>query len=307
MIYVIESNKLKFLSDSSQTVKPQRGRHYISVSAADKPPLIADEPIADNIFTSTLANTTPRFESHVDLDIICLPLHDFLSSSACRVVHIFLQEKSLHFVSEDTAAITAFLDHLIEANTSVSFGKILYLFFNSQLNDDVAELEKIEDRLSAMEDEILSNEYLHVNYSQSVIAVSRVVRVTKQYYEQFANIIENLNWNENHFFDTAALKYFRILAGRIERLTDNTVRLLAFASEVREAYQMEVDMRANKIMQLFTVVTVIFAPLTLLVGWYGMNLMMPEFRFRYAYPIIIAVSLIFSVSIIWYFKKRKWF
>ncbi|NLL50022.1 MAG: hypothetical protein GX245_02125 [Eubacteriaceae bacterium] len=308
MIYVMHSNKLRVLQNTLNDFRPQRSKKYIIVSTPTAfLDTVFDKSVLDTVYTSTLSNTAPRYESHIRLDVICLPLHNFLSSPSSPVVHIFLQDKLLQFVSEDPTAIIKFFDHFIETDTSASFGKILYLFFNSQLNDDLDELEKIEDRLSIMEDEILSNEHLNVNYSQKAIAVSRIVRLTKQYYEQFSNIIESLSWNENNFFDDATLKYFKILGSKLDRLLENTARLLTFASEVREMYQTEVDMRANKIMQLFTVITVIFAPLTLLVGWYGMNLMMPEFHFRYAYPVIIAASLIFSISIIWYFKKRKWF
>lgn len=308
MIYVIESNKLKALGDVGENFKPQRGKEYISVCpVTQRPETAVDEEIPDFLFLSTLSNKVPRFESHVNLDIICLQLSNSLHVASPGVVHIFLQNKLLQFVADDPSAISDFLNRLIDDNTSVTFGKILYLFLNSLLKNDLSALEKMEDQFSTLEDEILSKEHLNVNYSQKVIALSRCVRITKQYYEQFSDIVENLSWNENRFFDAATLKYFKILGGRLDRLSDMTTKLLAFSSEVREAYQMEVDMRANRIMQLFTVVTVIFAPLTLLVGWYGMNLMMPEFHFRPAYPIVIAATFIFSVSIILYFRKRKWF
>jgi magnesium transporter len=47
-------------------------------------------------------------------------------------------------------------------------------------------------------------------------------------------------------------------------------------------------------------------PLTLLVGWYGMNLKMPEYQSNIAYPIVAAASLLVFVGGIIYFKKKKW-
>ena len=41
-------------------------------------------------------------------------------------------------------------------------------------------------------------------------------------------------------------------------------------------YQAQIDIEQNNLMKFFTVVTSIFAPLTLITGWYGMNLKLPE-------------------------------
>ena len=60
-------------------------------------------------------------------------------------------------------------------------------------------------------------------------------------------------------------------------------------------------------MKIFTVITAIMSPLTLIVGWYCMNLNMPEYNFAYSYPIIIFLSLSVIILCIIYFKKNKWF
>ena len=64
---------------------------------------------------------------------------------------------------------------------------------------------------------------------------------------------------------------------------------------------------SDELMKLFTIVTVIFLPLTLLVGWYGMNFNMPELGWKYGYPAVIVLSIIIVLLLILYFKKKKWF
>jgi magnesium transporter len=60
-------------------------------------------------------------------------------------------------------------------------------------------------------------------------------------------------------------------------------------------------------MTVLTVVTTIFMPLTLIVGWYGMNFhYMPELEWKWGYPIIIAISLLIVVGSLLFFKKKKW-
>lgn len=310
MIYTIESTKFTPLENITEGFKPQRFKRYVAVfNINDHPEKIIDEMIPDTLYCSTLANKTPRFESHEDLDIMCIKTNYFgnKKSTDTSFVFIFMQYNLLQFVCEDTTLINEFIHCMIKDDINISYGKILYLFFSHLIANDLGELEKIENNLTEIENEVLNYTNSKINYSQQVIKLSRELRAIKQYYEQLLSIIENLHWNENNLLDTKMLRYFKILQGKLERLYNSTITLISFATEAREAYQMEVDMRANRIMQLLTVVTVIFLPLTLIVGWYGMNLQMPEFTFKYSYPIVIALSLIVSFFIILFFKKRKWF
>ena len=67
------------------------------------------------------------------------------------------------------------------------------------------------------------------------------------------------------------------------------------------------DISLNRIMKLFTVITAIFLPLTFIVGWYGMNLQMPEFRWSFGYPMVIILSVAVVIVSLVFFKRRKWF
>ena len=72
--------------------------------------------------------------------------------------------------------------------------------------------------------------------------------------------------------------------------------------------QLETDRRLlrNRIMQILTIVTTIFLPLTLLVGWYGMNFAgMPELTWKYGYPVIVVVSIVIVGISLWVCKRKK--
>lgn len=68
-----------------------------------------------------------------------------------------------------------------------------------------------------------------------------------------------------------------------------------------------VNIEQNKIIKIFTIVSVIFMPPTLIASIYGMNFsIMPELDKRWGYPAAILLMVLSSLFILYYFKKRKW-
>jgi magnesium transporter len=66
--------------------------------------------------------------------------------------------------------------------------------------------------------------------------------------------------------------------------------------------------KMNDVMKTLTVVSVIFMPLTFIVGVYGMNFKhMPELEYYYGYYEIVAVMFLIAISMAVYFKWKKWF
>ncbi|WP_313955783.1 CorA family divalent cation transporter, partial [Bacillus pumilus] len=64
--------------------------------------------------------------------------------------------------------------------------------------------------------------------------------------------------------------------------------------------------RINGVMNVLTIISSIFFPLSFLTGWYGMNFSyMPELDWHYSYFVFIAISLVVVVSLITLFKKKN--
>lgn len=75
--------------------------------------------------------------------------------------------------------------------------------------------------------------------------------------------------------------------------------------------QVYLNMSSNQtgeVLKLLTLVSFVTTPILIVGTWYGMNFKdMPELEWKYAYPIVIAVTAVSTVATYLYFKKRKWF
>ena len=186
-----------------------------------------------------------------------------------------------------------------------SLERFLYDFLEQIIHPDLALLERYEKELDRIEDDILDGEEL--TDMKRIYEIRNDMRDLKIHYEQLIDLGQELEENENHFFKEENVRYFRLFSDRVSRLADTVTALRDHAMQIRDLYQAQLDVKQNRIMTLLTVVTTIFMPLTLIVGWYGMNFRyMPELEWRYAYPTVAGVSVLIVVGSLIFFKAKKW-
>ncbi|MBQ7687843.1 MAG: magnesium transporter, partial [Clostridia bacterium] len=130
----------------------------------------------------------------------------------------------------------------------------------------------------------------------------------RNYYEQLLDITEAVEENENEIFDEARLLIVSNLSKKVVRLREDVDSLSSLISHLQDAYSAYLDLQLNRSMKVFTVMTSIFFPLTVIAGWYGMNFnSMPEFTWKYGYVYVIALSALVSAAVILIGKKKKWY
>lgn len=186
-----------------------------------------------------------------------------------------------------------------------SLERFLYDFLEQIVADDRDLLERYDRELDMMEDAVNLDRDEDVN--DRLGEIRSHIRDLRIHYEHLLDFTQELEENENNFFVPENLRYFRLFFNRVERLRSATVAISEHANQIRDVYKAHLDVRQNRIMTILTVVTTIFMPLTLIVGWYGMNFRyMPELDTPWGYPVVIAVSLAILIGSLLFFKKKKW-
>ena len=178
-------------------------------------------------------------------------------------------------------------------------------FLEQIISRDFPIIEKFETELDKIEDKILSGET--DDTLPRVNQIRSIVRRLLIHYEQLIDMVQELEENENGFFTEENLRYIHLFMNRMDRYHDCAAALRDHAMQVRDLYREQLEVRQNRTVTLLTVVTTIFMPLTLIVGWYGMNFSnMPELESPLGYPLVIVLSIGIIVGMLILFKKKKW-
>lgn len=187
-----------------------------------------------------------------------------------------------------------------------SLERFIYDFLEMIINLDRDLLESYDSELGKIEN-LIEREDAELDSVERANEIRGDLRILRVHYEQLLDFTQELEENENNFFKPDNLRYFRLFSNRIERFRDTAKAVEDHAVQIRDIYKAHTDIKQNRIMTVLTVVTTIFMPLTLIVGWYGMNFRyMPELDSVWGYPVIIAVSLLVLIGSLLYFKKKKW-
>lgn len=99
----------------------------------------------------------------------------------------------------------------------------------------------------------------------------------------------------------------RILLKDISSLVQHTQFSFERLEYLQNTFLGLINIEQNKVIKIFTVVTVIFMPPTLIASIYGMNFdLMPELKWKLGYPFAIFLMILSSIFFLWYFKRKKW-
>jgi len=217
-----------------------------------------------------------------------------------------LDEKGIIFIDDGDTALNIIKGiQRIKKWKLPSLERFLYDFLDYIVKDDLRLMENYENELDSMEQAIIDgDENLPSGRLNDIRSDIRYLRI---HYEQLMDLAQEFQENENGFFKPENLRYFRLFIDRAARLHDSSMSLRDYTMQLRDLYKAHLDIKQNRIMTVLTVVTTIFMPLTLIVGWYGMNFKyMPELNYEWSYPVVIVLSILIVILSLIFFKKKKW-
>jgi magnesium transporter len=222
---------------------------------------------------------------------------------------IFMKHIILCF-SENPAFIFTPIITRLNLNSSKLRNKnaeyLLYEMMDIIIDRYIVLCEALSVITNQLEDKVYGNpgqEFLkriHQNKSNVAAAFHRITPMAEQ--------ILKFKKTENDLFPKSSLKYIDDLLDHIRHSVQTIESLRELNISIKDSYFAELSLKMNRVMQILTLVATIFIPLSFFAGVYGMNFEnMPELHTRYGYFIFWGVMIVFSVGLVIFFKKKKWF
>lgn len=115
--------------------------------------------------------------------------------------------------------------------------------------------------------------------------------------------------NSEHLGSTKKRKaYFSHIYDHLLKLSEMVMSNREVTADIRDNYLSLNSHQTNNVMKVLTIITSIFAPLTLIAGIFGMNFEnMPELKWKYGYFYSLGLMGVIGVSMYLWFKKKGWF
>ena len=166
-------------------------------------------------------------------------------------------------------------------------------------------LESYGDELERLEETIVKN--VNRNSLTQISRLRRSLRRARRAIWPLRELMTALRHEEVPFFGPDTAAYLRDVQGNVVQAIETLETLRDMVTDLHDLYLTTLNLRMNDIMKVLTVIATIFIPLTFLTGIYGMNFEhMPEYHWRWSYPVLLAMMLAMSLWMLRSFRRRGW-
>ena len=120
-------------------------------------------------------------------------------------------------------------------------------------------------------------------------------------------LINGLERCESTLIHESTGAYLRDVYDHTIQIIDTVESYRDMISGMVDIYLSSISNKMNEVMKVLTIFASIFIPLTFVAGIYGMNFeFMPELGWRWGYFALLAVMALIGISLVLYFKRKKW-
>lgn len=182
---------------------------------------------------------------------------------------------------------------------------LAYALADSMVDNYFLVLDQVEEEIEQLEDSLLtapdssSKADIH-HLKKEVIRIRKTIAPLREAISRFSK-------SDSELIETSTNIFLRDLYDHTIQIMDVVDSYRDMLNGLQDLYISEISFKMNQVMQVLTIITTIFVPLSFLAGLYGMNFeYIPELNHPYGYFILLGVMLLISVSLLLWFKNKKW-
>ncbi|MBL0741227.1 magnesium/cobalt transporter CorA [Chryseolinea lacunae] len=183
---------------------------------------------------------------------------------------------------------------------------LLYRLIDIIVDNYYAVLDRIGDIIDDIEETVYENPTNETFYKIQALK-KELIYLRKALYP-LRDALSKLVKGESDFVREENLRYFSDVYDHVSHIIDSMDTFKDLTSSLMDIHINAMNTKMNEVMKVLTVISTIFMPLTFIVGVYGMNFkFMPELDWQYGYFLVWGIMGAIFVTMMIYFKKKKWF
>lgn len=182
---------------------------------------------------------------------------------------------------------------------------LLYRLIDTIVDNYFLVTEHLSDAITRLEEQVIA--------SSDRLQLIEIQHLRKQLIQLRKNVtplreaVLALQKDSTPLIQQKTIKYLHDVYEHIIQVNDSFDSHRDTLSALMDLYHTSVSNRMNQVMQVLTIISTIFIPLTFIAGIYGMNFNnMPELQTQNGYYVTLAVMAVIVITMLIFFKRKKW-
>ncbi len=214
-----------------------------------------------------------------------------------------LSNERMIIVCPKSSEIIGLLDQFCEQYDLRYEHPLLFLleFMLFLTSEDVYFLEEYSDKLERIEQQLFQGK--RTDMAAFTLACRQDMNVLSNYYLQLTAVGETMQEAALDSGLDLPSSLISLYSARISQLSNMVADIKAHTSQIWDLKQTQLSDTQNRISTTLTIITVVFLPLTMITGWFGMNFPnMPLIHSDFGYPLTIVAVVIIVICELLYFR-----
>jgi magnesium transporter len=183
-------------------------------------------------------------------------------------------------------------------------GRLLYEVLDDLFDYCFPILDKIGHKLDALEDDVFEGKSDEVvrdisNAKQEIISYRKIIKPER-------STLRVLEGHIARFLPEDLELYFDDIVDATERIWDLLDNYKEVVEALEDTNESVINHRQNDILRILTVFSVVLLPLTLITGFFGMNVDFPGFGSVWAFWTIFGVMAVALLGMVGFFRYKRW-
>ncbi len=164
--------------------------------------------------------------------------------------------------------------------------------------------DRLAERVDALEEQVVRGPGRRLNVE--ILRLKRGMAALRRIIGPQRDTVLALTRDEFRAIPPDVRPYLRDVYDRLARITDLLDSYRDEIAGVLDLHMTQVSNRLNQVMKTLTVISTIVLPLTLITGYYGMNVKIAAFEWRYGELFVLGLLALMALGMWWMLKRRDW-